>query len=177
MSFLSSLQLMSQYNLWMNQKVCQAAGQLEPEELKCDRGAFFGSILGSLNHIYVADVIWLSRFSQHPQGYSALSHLPKLPSYRLLDQTVANDLETMTRIRQELDEIIISWCQELRPEELATNLPYRDTKGNLYQKNFGQLIYHFFNHQTHHRGQITTLITQQGLDIGVTDLLKLIPEQ
>lgn len=177
MSFLSSLQLMSQYNQWMNQKVYQAAGELDPEELKCDRGAFFGSILGSLNHIYVADIIWLNRFSHHPRGYLALSQLPKLSSYTVLDQTIANDLETMTRIRQELDEIIINWCQEIIPEELATNLQYQDTKCNPYQKNFGQLIYHFFNHQTHHRGQITTLISQQGLDIGVTDLLKLLPEQ
>lgn len=177
MSFLSSLQLMSQYNQWMNQKVYQTVGQLEPEELTGDRGAFFGSILGSLNHIYVADVIWLSRFAQHPQKYAALSTLPELPSYKLLDQTVANDLETMTIIRQKLDEIIINWCQELKSEELETNLNYHDTKGNLYRKNFGQLIYHFFNHQTHHRGQVTTLISQQGLDVGVTDLLKLLPEQ
>jgi len=97
------------------------SGGIRSRRIKMRSGCFFGSILGSLNHIYVADIIWLNRFSHHPQGYLALSQLPKLSSYTVLDQTIANDLETMTRIRQELDEIIINWCQEIIPEELATN--------------------------------------------------------
>ncbi len=175
MSFLSNLQLMSQYNQWMNQKIYQAAQQLGNEASQQDRGAFFGSIFGTLNHIWVADIIWLRRFSQHPQQYPSLSSLPKLSSYTMLDQLVANDIETLNKLRQELDRTIIQWCEEIAPADLEHSLEYSDTKGNLYNKNFGQLIQHFFNHQTHHRGQVSTLINQQGVDLGVTDLLKLIP--
>ncbi|MGL5836721.1 MAG: DinB family protein [Waterburya sp.] len=175
MSLLSSLQLMSQYNQWMNRKLYQAAQQLGNEKIQQDQGAFFSSILGTLNHIYVADIIWLKRFAQHPQSYQSLNQLPELLSYQALAQIVTQDLAILDLLRQELDMIIVNWCLELKTEDLEENLEYFDTKDNLYHKNFGQLIYHFFNHQTHHRGQASTLISQQGLDLGVTDLLKIIP--
>lgn len=177
MSLIANLQLMSRYNQIMNHKIYRVVEQLDDEEIKRDRGAFFGSILGSLNHIYVADVIWIRRFANHSQQYLSLNRLPELASYTELNQTVADNLETMTKIRQKLDIIIINWCQEIEQGDLETNLQYKNTKGNAYCKNFGQLIHHFFNHQTHHRGQISTLISQQGLDLGVTDLLAIIPEQ
>ena len=173
---IENLRLMSQYNQLMNQKIYQLAQKLGTE-VKCDRGAFFGSLFGTLNHIYVADLIWLWRFATHPQQYQSLQQLPELTSDRDLAQTVTEDLAELTYKRQELDLMIISWCEEIVPEDLELALKYTDTKGNLYRKNFGQLVHHFFNHQTHHRGQATTLISQQGLDIGVTDLLQLIPER
>jgi uncharacterized damage-inducible protein DinB len=175
MSLLSSFRLMSQYNQWMNQKFFQVAQQLGNEKVQQDQGAFFSSILGTLNHIYVADIIWLRRFSQHPQSYQSLNQLPELLSYKELGQIVTQDLAILDLRRQELDMIIVNWCLELKSEDLEMNLQYFDTKGNLYHKNLGQLIYHFFNHQTHHRGQASNLITQQGLNVGITDLLKIIP--
>ena len=177
MSLLSNLQLMSQYNQWMNQKLYKTAKELDDGEIEQDRGAFFGSILGTLNHIYVADLIWLRRFANHTIKYSSLEQLPELPSYGDLRQTVANNLADLAKLRQELDAIIIAWCQELKSEDLESNLQYTDTKNNPYRKNFGQLIHNLFNHQTHHRGQTTTLISQQGLDVGVTDWLAILPEQ
>lgn len=177
MSLLSNLQLMSQYNQWMNQKIYQVAQQLGNDQIQQDQGAFFNSLFGTLNHIYVADLIWLRRFAQHQKKYSSLNQLPELSSYTTLNQTVANQIKILNQLRQELDTIIINWCQEVDAQDLEDSLSYTDTKGNIYQKNFGQLIHHFFNHQTHHRGQATTLINQQGLDVGVTDLLKIISEQ
>ena len=177
MSLLTNLQLMSQYNQWMNQKVYQAASELGEEKIKQDRGAFFGSLLGTLNHIYVADIIWLRRFAQHSKQYPSLQQLPELASYTALNQTVAEDLKILNNLRQELDKTIINWCQEIESEDLEDNLQYSDTKGNPYKKNFGQLIHNLFNHQTHHRGQASTLISQEGADIGVTDWLAILPEQ
>ena len=177
MSLLSNLQLMSQYNQWMNQKLYQAAHQLGNEKAKQDQKAFFGSLLGTLNHIYVADIIWLRRFANHTKQYYSLNQLPELSNYTALDQTVADNLETLDKLRQELDAVIVNWCQEIDSEDLEKNLEYFDTKGNPYRKNFGQLVHNLFNHQTHHRGQASTLISQQGLDVGVTDWLAILPEQ
>ncbi len=177
MSLLFNLQLMSQYNQLLNQKVYQAAQQLGDKKINQDQGAFFGSILGTLNHIYVGDIIWLERFSRHPKKYKTLQHLPELNDYTALNQNITNNIEVLDKLRQKLDQVIINWNQEIAPEDLDYNLQYLDTKGNPYHKNFGQLIQHFFNHQTHHRGQVSTLINQQGLDLGVTDLLMIIPEQ
>ena len=176
MSLLDNLQLMSRYNQHMNQKIVRVASQLSESEIKCDRGAFFGSILGSLNHIYVADIIWLRRFAAHPRQYSSLRQLSELSSYTDLRQTVAEDLNSMAKVRKKLDLTIINWCKEIAPQDLEINLQYQNTKGNSFNKNFGQLVHHFFNHQTHHRGQISTLLSQQGLNLGVTDLLEIIPE-
>lgn len=175
MSLLSSLRLMSQYNQTMNLKIYKTAIDLGDDEIKTDRGAFFNSIFGTLNHIYVADIIWLKRFAQHPQNYSSLQNLPKLEDYTDLKAIATNNIEDLFILRQQLDTIIINWCQEIKPVELEHNLQYFNTKGNPYCKNYGQLMQHFFNHQTHHRGQVSTLFSQEGIDIGVTDLLAIIP--
>jgi uncharacterized damage-inducible protein DinB len=79
-------------------------------------------------------------------------------------------------LRQNLDTLIINWGQEITVIDLNYHLTYTDTKGKKYTKNYGQLIQHFFNHQTHHRGQVSTLLNQQGIDLGITDLLKIIPD-
>ena len=168
---------MSQYNQWMNQKIYQAAKDLGDREIKEDRGAFFDSILGTLNHIYIADIIWLRRFARHSKQYQNLKDLPELPSYTNLKEIAANNIEDLSQLRQALDAKIIAWCEEIKPVDLERSLNYTDTKNNPYCKNFGQLVHHLFNHQTHHRGQASTLFSQQGIDIGVTDLLKIIPEQ
>ena len=176
MSFLANLQLMSQYNQWMNQKIYQAALNMNEEEVKRDCGCFFGSIFGTLNHIYVADIIWLTRFTRHPHQYQNLEKVPKLESYTNLKALISSELKDLFVLRQNLDEIIINWCREIKPADLEHNLQYTDTKNNPYCKNFAQLVQHFFNHQTHHRGQVSTMFSQQAIDIGVTDLLEIIPD-
>ena len=176
MDLLANFQLLAQYNQWMNQQVYQAAQQLDESTLHRDLGAFFGSIFGTVHHIYVADIIWLNRFASHSQNYSSLHNLPTLPSYTKLNLIVTQDFSELYKLRQNLDVIIINWTQEITSTDLDSNLQYTDTKGNPYCKNLGQLIQHFFNHQTHHRGQVATLLSQQGIDIGVTDLLKIIPD-
>ena len=112
MGLLANLQLLSQYNQWMNQKHFQVAQNLGNESIQEDQGAFFESIFKTLNHIYVADIIWLRRFAQHPQQYQSLNNLPELSNYQALDQTVANEIETLAPLRQELDQTILLWCLE-----------------------------------------------------------------
>jgi uncharacterized damage-inducible protein DinB len=171
---LEHLRLLSRYNQWMNDKIYKAAGQLPADELARDRGAFFGSVLGTLNHIMVADIIWLQRFSEHPKQYTALEPVRAMPKPEALAQILVNDFSVLTAQRRNLDTLIISWCEQLDASDLVYKLAYRNMKGEAAVKNIGSLILHFFNHQTHHRGQTTTLLSQQGLDVGVTDLVTLI---
>jgi uncharacterized damage-inducible protein DinB len=79
--------------------------------------------------------------------------------------------------RIKMDEVIREFTHELTDEALASSLSYCNTKGEPFSKNFGHLIQHFFNHQTHHRGQVSTLLSQAGIDVGVTDLLVGIPNE
>jgi uncharacterized damage-inducible protein DinB len=88
----------------------------------------------------------------------------------------SEDLDTLRAHRVRLDAIIDALAAELSDADLAQPLAYKNSRGE-FRKQFGSLLLHFFNHQTHHRGQISTLLSQAGVDIGVTDLLEWIPEQ
>ena len=171
---LEHLRLLSRYNQWMNDKLYNTAAQLPADELSRNRGAFFGSLLGTLNHIMVADIIWLQRFSDHPSQHPALDQIRSMPKPQALAQTLINDFTALSAERRKLDATIITWCEQLDASDLNYNLAYHNMKGEAAVKNFASLMLHFFNHQTHHRGQATTLLSQQGLDVGVTDLLTLI---
>ncbi|MFP5397749.1 MAG: DinB family protein [Gammaproteobacteria bacterium] len=167
--------LMAQYNRWMNDRVFEAAATLDAATLAADRGAFFGSILGTLNHIAVADTIWLHRFARHEANFSSLGALSELARPSSLSQPLAPDLAGLRQYRRRLDELITGWVCELTPEHLSADLAYANMAGVESRRSFGALLQHFFNHQTHHRGQVSTLLFQCGVDIGVTDLLALIP--
>ncbi|MDD3763145.1 MAG: DinB family protein [Nevskiales bacterium] len=176
MNLRAHIELMASYNAWMNRKLYAAAATLPAEALTADRGAFFGSILGTLNHLVVGDTIWLQRFALHPSGSTVLEPVVALPTPRTLDETVCADLPSLSQRRQLLDDAIEAWAGGLADADLDQTLHYRSTRGVPGAKVFGALIMHFFNHQTHHRGQITTLLTQAGAEVGVTDLLMLIPD-
>ncbi|MGZ8159258.1 MAG: DinB family protein [Methylobacter sp.] len=171
---LDHLRLLSRYNQWMNDKLYNTAAQLPADELARDRGAFFGSLLGTLNHIMVADIIWLQRFAAHPAQHPALDRIRAMPKPQALAQTLLNDFTALSAERRNLDAMIVIWCEQLDAADLTHKLAYRNMKGEAAVKNFASLMLHFFNHQTHHRGQATALLSQQGLDVGVTDLVTLI---
>lgn len=167
--------MMAEYNRWMNERMYEAAATLDAEALSANKGAFFGSILGTLNHIAVADTIWLHRFAQHEASFSSLSALSEFPQPSSLSQSLAPGLGALCGYRRELDALIERWAAELTPEHLSANIAYANMAGVRSSRNFRALLQHFFNHQTHHRGQASTLLFQSGVDVGVTDLLVVIP--
>jgi uncharacterized damage-inducible protein DinB len=168
-------EIFAEYNSSMNKSVYTAAANLDNSALHLDRGAFFGSIIGTLNHILVADTIWLKRFAQHPAQFKSLAPVQDLPSPKALNEIIHADMPLLWYQRRALDKTILMFVRELTDEMLATKLNYNNLKGEANSKSFGHLLLHFFNHQTHHRGQITTLFTQLGIGVGVTDLFVCIP--
>lgn len=168
------LRLMAEYNAWMNQRLYDAAAKLGADELAAERGAFFGSILGTLEHIVVGDTIWLKRFAEHRSG-GPLTPVRDLPQPTALSQIQFGALAPLRERREFLDRLIGRWTASLDDADLDVPLAYRSTRGEAFTKPFGLLCLHVFNHQTHHRGQATTLLSQAGVDVGATDLLMLIP--
>ena len=166
--------LMATYNQWMNRKLYDAASTLTDAQLAVDRHAFFGSILGTLNHLALGDTVWLKRFAQHPAGFAALAPLSSVAMPGDLKQVAFGTLGELSDRRAWLDQLIIDWAHSLREPELDHRLHYHNMRGMPADKPFFSLLVHFFNHQTHHRGQATTLLTQAGVDVGDTDLLALI---
>lgn len=169
--------LMATYNEWMNARIYEAARSLSDEELSADKKAFFGSILGTLNHLMAGDTIWLKRFARHPANHLALKPMQQLADPKNLDQLLFSNIRELSERREWLDRIIVEWARSLTEPDLDHALHYASMKGLPADKNFYSLIMHFFNHQTHHRGQVTTLLSQAGVDAGDTDLVGLVPSE
>jgi uncharacterized damage-inducible protein DinB len=177
MSEKAQLILMAKYNQLMNRRIIEASGNLSSATLAEDKGAFFKSVIGSLNHIMVGDILWMKRFATHPGNYQSLQRLEGFEVPAGLDAMLFDDLSTFAKVREKLDDNLIEWCDELKESDLETALKYQDTKGVQHAKRFGDLILHLFLHQIHHRGQITTLLSQEGIDFGDTDLPEIVPER
>lgn len=167
---------MATYNQWINDKLYAAARALPSEVLSADRGAFFGSIMGTLNHIVVGDTLWLKRYAAHPAPFESLDPIRALDRPEALDQILFPDLQELSDRRTMIDSVIVKWAQELTEADLREVIAYNNMKGVAARKTLAALLVHFFNHQTHHRGQATTLLTQAGQDVGVTDILALMPD-
>lgn len=176
MSLLAHFQLIARYNVWINNKLYAAAGQLSPQALSENRGAFFPSILVTLNHIAVADIIWLKRFAEHPACTELRTAIGDLQRPAALDQLLFDTLAPLQELRKRLDGHICDWVAALSEADLEYVLAYSNMKGVPAQRTYAGLMLHFFNHQTHHRGQASTLLFQAGQDIGVSDLLALIAD-
>ena len=177
MSGLNQIILLAEYNRLMNQRIMDAASLLSDEELKKDQKAFFKSILGTLNHILVGDIIWLKRFSSNSSSEKPLSYISGLEKPKSLSSILFSDIRTLKKEREKIDTIIINWVNNLSESDLSDYISYNDMAGQPYNKQFVSLINHLFLHQVHHRGQATTLLSQSGVDFGDTDLIEIIDEK
>ena len=176
MSIKQNFERMAQYNRWMNRKVYASSATLDSAELHADKQAFFGSVFGTLNHILVADTLWLKRFAGHPSDIPALRPLREFDNPTSLSQLLHADLESLAEARRMMDEVIIHMCSQACEDDYAQSLHYVTTTGQTFVNEFGTVVQHFFNHQTHHRGQVTTLLSQSGVDVGATDLILMLRE-
>lgn len=160
-------QVMARYNGWMNDKVYAVCEQLSDEERKADRGAFFKSIHSTLNHLLWGDSMWIARFTE---GTPLAKPFPKTG----IGIDLHEDWNTLKAARQTMDADIGAWAATLNQEWLERDFTwYSGVLKSTVSKPAWLLVMHMFNHQTHHRGQVTTLLSQQGLDVGETDLMRM----
>ena len=147
----------------MNGKLYAACATMSDDERKRDRGAFFRSIHGTLNHLLLADSVWMGRFDGKPF------------TFRGLDQELYASFDELRAARVEMDERIDRWARGLTDAALGrqARVHERDHEAHALADALDESSLHFFNHQTHHRGQLTTLLSQAGVDYGVTDLFLL----
>ena len=151
---------MARYNRWMNERVYELCAAMADTERKRDAGAFFKSIHGTLNHLLLGDRVWMGRFLGKPFA-------PKS-----LDQELYRDFSELRSERALTDATIGEWAGSLTQPVIDGELRYRSIVNPADRSMpMALAITHFFNHQTHHRGQLTTLMFQQGVDPGVTDLM------
>jgi len=150
---------MARYNRWMNGRIYAACAVIPEDERRRDMGAFFGSIHGTLNHLLWGDTVWMSRFTgrQRPVGGPA--------------EEMYADFDELRSAREAMDAEILDWAEGIDEEWLARELSWTSgVDATTRTQPIWFLAAHLFNHQTHHRGQLTTLLMQLGNDPGVTDL-------
>lgn len=159
-------QMMSKYNAWQNGQVRAACEKLTEAELRADRGAFFGSVMATLNHILWGDTMWMSRLDggEGPR-VDAKDHADLCPTFAVWAQE-----------RMRMDQRIAQWAERVTEADLDGRLTWHAVMlGKDMSKPMGLCVVHMFNHQTHHRGQIHAMLTGLGRDPGDTDLV-LMPE-
>jgi uncharacterized damage-inducible protein DinB len=158
---------MAAYNAEMNRRLYAAAGGLSDAERRTPRGAFWGSIHGTLCHLLWGDRQWMSRFAGWPRPAT-----PIRESARMID-----DFAELAAARAEADAGIARWAETLDDPWLDGDMAWFSGAVNREVRAPKRLLVtHFFNHQTHHRGQAHALLTAAGQATGATDLFLLVPD-
>lgn len=148
---------MARYNAWMNQKLFLECSKISDDERKMARGVPFNSLHGLWSHLLLTDKAWLGRFFGEP--FPVLS----------LDQILCENWDELQAEQTQTDARIADFAAALTPETLSSTLKF-ERRGEPRELPYFVAVSHFFNHQTHHRGQISAVMEQLGLDCGVTDL-------
>jgi uncharacterized damage-inducible protein DinB len=157
--------MLSHYNAWANRRLYQACEALSETEYMRERGSFFGSLHATLNHILVADRIWVARI----EGWT--------PPNLKLDQILYGDLIGLKVARVAEDEHIRIMVGAITQQRLGQPLDYRDSRGDRFEAPLRLVLGHFFNHQTHHRGQAHGLLSQTEAPPPTLDLIAFFRQQ
>ena len=153
-------QRMAAYNRWANARLYEAVARLSPAALAEKRSGFFPSILKTLNHILVADTIWMGRLD-------GTGH----PGITALDQILHMDFAGLKGARAAMDNRIVAFVDGLAPARLAEDLVYRTMAGEPMTTPVEQVLAHVFNHQTHHRGQAHAMLSSTEIAPPPLDLI------
>jgi uncharacterized damage-inducible protein DinB len=160
----SHFERMARYNRWANRRLYGAVAQLEPEEIHAPRAGFFPSIAKTLNHMVVTDRIWMGRF------------LGRLSDHQRLDEAPYEELTALTAAREAEDQRIIAFFKELPQTRIESVFEYKNTAGEPKSAEMLAVLAHFFNHQTHHRGQAHAMLSSTRVAPPSLDLVYFIYE-
>ena len=152
------------YNAWANARLYDAVAQVSAADFRADRGAFFGSLCGTLNHLLVGDRIWMKRITGEGDAPDRL------------DVILHDDFAGLRTARESEDRRIIAMVDGLDAARLSGTLAFRNMRGQDMAQPMTAVLAHVFNHQTHHRGQAHTLLSQIGLAPPQLDLLYFLPD-
>lgn len=155
------VQRMARYNRWQNQNLYGVADALADTERRRDRGAFFGSIHATLNHLLWADRAWMNRLAGTPRPDGGIPE----------SVSIYGDWNDLKHARAGFDTVMLDWAERLDSAALAGELTWYSVamKAQVCKPKW-LLVTHMFNHQTHHRGQVHCMLTQAGGKPSDTDL-------
>jgi uncharacterized damage-inducible protein DinB len=143
--------LLADYNAWANGRVYRMAARLSDVDYRRDAGAYFRSLHGTLNHLLVADRVWLRRLTGNG------------PQPAALNEILFDDLSELSAARAAEDSRLIGYVASLSDAQLEEDSDYRTLSGAPQRQRRRDILAHVFNHQTHHRGQAHAILTTLGV--------------
>src|SRR5882724_474220 len=140
--------MFGRYNAWANSRLYDATSRLSLEQYRADRGAFFKSVHGTFNHLLATDRIWMQRFTGTGDAPDRL------------DAILFETLDELRPAREAEDRRILDFVDALDDARIAGTIKYRRVSTpEVFEQPLGPALAHWFNHQTHHRGQVHGLLT------------------
>lgn len=156
----SHFETFARYNSWANRHLYEATASLSDEAVHLSRpAAYFGSLLGTLNHLLLVDQLWFDRVEGRPGRHAQL------------DAILHESFDELRAAREREDAAIEAYVAALTEAALAADLTYNTITGGQMRNPLHQVLSHVFNHQTHHRGQAHALLKDAGLMPPPLDLL------
>ena len=156
---------LARFNAWVNRRLYDAVAGLPAADYLADRGLFFGSVHRTLDHILVVDRLWSGRIAGRDRGI------------RALDQALHADLPSLSAARAAEDQALVALVDS-QAGDYARVVAYRPLGApGEARMSVGQMLMALFNHQTHHRGQVTAALSQSGLSYPDLDVPYFIAEQ
>jgi uncharacterized damage-inducible protein DinB len=143
--------MMAKYNAWANARVYRVAAAMPDDLYRKEIAAYFKSLHGTLNHLLIADSIWMRRLTGvggHPDTLNAI---------------MFDDLASLHSARVDMDGRIIQLTRSLSDLDIEEMFEYRMLSGTVQRQRRGDSLSHLFNHQTHHRGQAHAILTFLGV--------------
>ncbi|WP_318400404.1 DinB family protein [Photobacterium leiognathi] len=176
MDLSSNFRMLAHYNQRMNNQLLSACQQLTDEQLHQNNNAFFPSVMAHWNHILFGDLIMLRRLIANNIVEVDAEVLQQLPVAKKINDTFVTTMDELSALRGLVDTVYIEITQAFTPSTCREIVKYTTTAGLLIERNVGEFCQHIFNHQTHHRGQLTCILSQFNVDFGCTDLPIVVPE-
>ena len=164
--------LLAKYNKTTNDKMNAYIKKLTDEQWKQEFKTFYKSIKLICNHIYIADFAWLKRLSTLRE-FKYINDVIFQTNIGF-DQVILNGIDNYIEKRNILDDKILQYANEIKDEDMTNQCHYKDSHGKEYTRNYGGSILHMFNHETHHRGMISILMEEMGIDNDYSNLISLV---
>ena len=162
MDLLRHFQMLARYNRIANERLYECCARLEDFEYRRPRQGSFGSIHGLLNHVLLGDRIWMARFKGGGENTPPLNTI------------LFVGFSALQQARAEEDARIAGFFGRLDESFLRRSLAYTNNQGRPYVENAAVAVSHFFNHQTHHRGQVHVMLSQTAVTPPSLDLHRIV---
>ena len=159
------VQAFAKYNASVNRSILELLEPLKKDQIMMETKAYYPSLFETLLHILIGDIHWLKRYKDAFKENKVLSNTRLISlEEKSLRKEFESDYTKLFRYRKETDEVIMRFVDELDEGKFHSVIRYKNYKGEDIEKEAWKTLLHWFNHQTHHRGQISVLLDMVGVD-------------